>query len=322
MLILIILAVVWLVILRLDFSRLEPPSLGVTFSPSQAQWLGLDWRVVYQDILDNLQVKNLRLIAAWNQVERQAGQYDFSDLDWQVQEAAKRQARVLMVVGRRAPRWPECHIPDWAKDLSEPSQQEKILKFLEVTVNHLKNFDNIIIWQIDNEPFVKWFGHCPLPDPDFVAREIKLVRELDKRPILITDSGELSSWRKAAKAGDLFGTTLYRLVWNPRLGYWGYKYLLPPAFYRAKAWLNGLEADQVIISELQAEAWLPRGDQKTPLSEQRRSMNPDLLRANVDFARRTGFAPAYLWGAEYWYWLKGQGDETLLQAAREIFVKE
>lgn len=311
----------WVALLHQDFSRGQKPAVGVTFSQPHARWLGLDWRAVYLDILDNLRVRNLRLIAAWNQIEKAPGRYDFSDLDWQVSEARKRDAKILLVVGRRAPRWPECHIPDWAKNLSEQEQQEKALQFLEAVAAHYKEEQSIFMWQLDNEPFVEWFGECPLPDPKFIAREIKLVKMLDSRPVLITDSGELSWWTQAARAGDYFGTTMYRTVWGPMFGYLNYDYLLPPAFYTLRARFNGLPPERVIISELQAEAWLPRGDQNISLQEQRKSMSAKKLRANLDFARRTGFSTAYLWGAEYWYWLKERGDDSLLQAGKEIWAQ-
>ena len=42
--------------------------------------------------------------------------------------------------------------------------------------------------------------------PDFVAQEIALVRRLDQRPILLTDSGELSSWLPILQLpGEAFG---------------------------------------------------------------------------------------------------------------------
>ena len=322
--ILIILAILifgWLVILRLDFSRPEPQIIGATFSQPYAEWLGLNWREIYLNILDGLKVRDLRLIASWSEIEKQSSQYDFTDLDWQINEAAKRGARVLLVIGRRAPRWPECHIPSWAANLNEAEQQARVLKFLEAAVNHFKPFANIYMWQVDNEPFFKKFGICPPPDPDFISREIQLVKRLDNRPVLITDSGELSWWHEAARAGDFFGTTMYRVVWNPRFGYFNYRYIIPPAFYRAKAWLNKLDNDKVIISELQAESWLPNNDKNISLDDQRRSMNQRQLRENLDLARRTGFTTAYLWGVEYWYWLDNQGDDSLLKAGQAIWSK-
>jgi len=28
------------------------------------------------------------------------------------------------------------------------------------------------------------------------------------------------------------------------------------------------------------------------------------MRANIDFAKRTGFNEIYVWGVEWWYWMK------------------
>ena len=53
---------------------------------------------------------------------------------------------------------------------------------------------------------------------------------MDFRPVLITDSGELGWWRPASN-WVIFGTTLYRVVWNKYVAYWNYKYLIPPALY-------------------------------------------------------------------------------------------
>ena len=41
---------------------------GVTFFPKQAEDLGLDWRSVYIALLDDMQVKHLRLAPAWNTI--------------------------------------------------------------------------------------------------------------------------------------------------------------------------------------------------------------------------------------------------------------
>ncbi|MDP1709665.1 MAG: beta-galactosidase, partial [Candidatus Komeilibacteria bacterium] len=206
---------------RYDFSRADRPMVfGVTFSAPQAEYLGLDWRAVYLDMLDNLKVKNLRLLAYWNQIEETPNQFNFIDLDWQVAEAVKNNAKIIMTIGRRLPHWPECHSPEWTKDLSEKENQAEITAMIQAVVEHYKNQPGIVMWQVDNEPLVSWFGSCPEPDRDFVKKEIALVKSLDSRPVLITDSGELSSWVWAAHLGDYFGTTMYRVVWNKYIGYW------------------------------------------------------------------------------------------------------
>lgn len=309
-----ILVIIW----NLDFGR-GPLTLGVNFSQPQAQYLGLDWRKTYLAILDDLEVRNLRLQAYWSEIEKEPSQFNFADLDWQVQEAKKHQAKIIMVIGRRQPHWPECHSPAWTTFLSEKDTQKKILTMLEEVVKHYKKENSIVMWQVDNEPLVEWFGNCPKVDKEFINQEIALVKQLDLRPILITDSGELSWWYKAASLSDVFGTTVYRVVWNKSLGYLNYKYLLPPAFYSLKAKLAGIPLENSIISELQAEPWQKTDISLLSLEEQRKSFDADKFVANVEFAKRTGFSSAYLWGVEYWYWLKEtKGDDSLWWVAKKI----
>ena len=91
---------------------------GITFSQYFAEEMDLDWKQAYVAILDELGVKKLRLVAYWQYLEPEQGSYSFEDLDWQIQEADKRNAQVILAVGRKLPRWPECHVPIWSKDLN------------------------------------------------------------------------------------------------------------------------------------------------------------------------------------------------------------
>ena len=171
-------------------------TFGVTFSQIFAEDMGLDWQKTYRAILDDLRVRKLRLVAYWQKIEPRPGQYQFEDLDWQIKEADRRDAEVILAIGRKVPRWPECHIPDWAKNLSESEQQERILLLLTEIVKHYSGNETIKAWQVENEPFLSGFGICPKFDKRFLDKEIALVRQLnfDQRPIIVTASGELSSW--------------------------------------------------------------------------------------------------------------------------------
>jgi hypothetical protein len=173
---------------------------------------------------------------------------------------------------------------------------------------------------VENEPFVRFFGECPELSRDYFDKELALVRSLDpSRPILVTDSGEFSLWTAAASRGDIFGMTMYRKVHNPKYGY--VTYPLGPNYYRAKAWLARLVTGQerFIVAELQAEPWADGWVAHVPVREQYETMNPDLLREYVDFARRTGFREAYLWGVEWWYWLRESGEPDVWDTAVELF---
>lgn len=317
--ILFFLVIVIAIYFLLDFKRLDGMRLGVNFSEPQAKFLKLDWQKVYISILDDLKFRRLRLQAYWPEIEKESGKFDFTDLDWQVKEAKKRDAKIIMTIGRRQPHWPECHSPTWADGLPEKQADEKILAMLTQVVNHYKKESNIIMWQVDNEPLVSWFGKCPPPNEDFLKQEISLVKKLDFRPVLITDSGELSLWYKAAKLGDYFGTTMYSAVWSKYFGYVDYKYFFPPAYYNLKARLVGLMPESVVISELQAEPWQRVDLSQMTLAEQRRTFDAARLKSNVLFAERSGFSEAYLWGVEYWYWLKEtQHDDSVWQMAKSL----
>lgn len=305
-----------------DFKSKEKPIYGISFSQSYTQDLGLDWQKIYLAILDELKPKNLRLPAYWDKIESQIGEYNFSDLDWQLQEAQKRGISLILVIGRKLPRWPECHDPLWVRELTKEQGQEKVLILLKKIIERYKNLPNLSAWQIENEPLINWFGICPKADKEFLKREVALVKSLDGRPIIITDSGELSSWLKLANLPDILGITMYRIVWDKYLGYWSY-FFLPPAFYHYKADLIKIfypSIKKVIVTELQMEPW-PPGVRITDVSlkEQYKSFNLKRFKKNLKFSQRTGFSEFYLWGAEWWYWLKQQGDESIWQEAKKIW---
>jgi hypothetical protein len=297
-------------------------SFGVTFSKPFAQFMGIDWKETYLAIFDDLGVRKIRLMSYWNEIEPSKGVYLFADLDWQIEIAANRGAEIIVVLGQKQPRWPECHIPDWAEKLSKGGRQKEANEFVKKVVERYKDKKNIVVWQVENEPYFH-FGECPDMDKDFLDQEIALVRSLDNRPIMVTDSGELGYWYNAASRADILGTTLYRIVWNKNIGY--IKYPIPVSFYRIKAEFvrrfTGVK--KVIVAELQGEAWGSAMPSEMPLIEQYKSMDPEKFQAIVKYAKSTGFSESYFWGVEWWYWLKKvKGDGRMWQEAKKVFREE
>lgn len=319
---LVLTGLVWLVFNFTIFSPREDVHLGLTYSARYARDLGVDPHAAYLALLDQIGVKRLRLPVYWDQVEAQRGQYDFADLDWQIRVAHERQVEIILAIGQRTPRWPECHIPDWVGD-DTAVRQGALLKYLTEVVKYYRSENSVKVWQVENEPFLTRFGECPPLDAAFLDQEIALVHSLDSdRPVLLTDSGELSLWVRAASRGDRFGTTLYRKLWHPRFGY--ITYPIGPNFFRFKAWLVRLFTTQERFSviELQAEPWASGWVGNVSLEEQSRTMNAEQLAANVDYARRVGFQEIYLWGGEWWYWLKERhGDASVWEEAKILFAR-
>ncbi len=302
---------------RYDRPQME---LGVTFSKTYAEALEVDWRLLYLAMLDELDIKKLRLIAYWSEIEKEPGLYDFYDLDWQIERAKEYGVDVILAVGRRLPRWPECHEPAWVKTLPESDTRQRQLAYVRAVIEHYKNNTAITMWQIENEPFLSLFGECPDLDEKLLQQEIDLTRSIDQRPIMITDSGELSLWWRAGKQADVLGSTLYRVVWNKYTGY--FHHVFPPIWYYGRALFlkKFYDVDRVIVSELQAEPWIPEGWVKiVPFERQIESVDLRQIQANIDFARRSGFDEVYLWGVEWWYWLAQHEHPEFWQAAKNGF---
>lgn len=296
--------------------------LGVTFSMRYANDIGIDWRAAYLATMDDLGAKKIRIPIYWDLVEPREGEYDFSDLDWQMSEAQKRQAEIILVVGQKVPRWPECFIPEYLKN-DDAKRKDELIKFIDVAVARYRNNSAVKFWQVENEPFLK-FGECPSLDIDLLDREIATVRAADPtRKIIVTDSGELSLWMQAEKRADVFGTTMYRTIYSAKYGF--YTYPIGPRFFQFKYWMNRLLIGQknAIVIELQAEPWIAGWTTNQPLEKQFVSMNAERLKENVSFAKEVGFPEIYLWGVEWWYWLKvGQNHPEVWDTAKTMFQNQ
>ena len=320
--VLFLLYITWLFKFANNFPRaidLKAPKnfWGITYSKRFASYLNLDWRQTYTDILDDLGAKNIRLPIYWQDVEPSEGVYDFSEYDWMINEGAKRNAKFVLVVGRRLPRWPECHVPEWSKKYPEEIVREKLIVLMKTIVDRYKDRPEVVAWQVENEPMLDSFGICPKADPDWLRQEVALVKNSGKKPILITASGELSNWKQESKLGDVFGTTLYRVVWNPALGY--LRWPIPTWFYQQKLKRAGRDANKAIIAELQTEPWAPSTSlEKITLKEASKSFNISQFRGNLQYAINTGFSQSYLWGVEWWYLQKTRGNAELWEEAKML----
>jgi len=329
----ILIAILLVIVAILILANVRPPSAtgverwGVTFSHQFGIYTDIDWKDAYTDMLTELDPDVVRIPVYWNTIEEDEGSFDFSVYDLLIEEAKKHDTELVLAIGMRVPRWPECHIPEWARELPLAKQKEEVKDVIEKTINRYKHEEIISMWQVENEPFLPFFGDCPPPDGDQLAEEIDLVRLIDdSRPILVTDAGETGSWVFAARHGDVFGTTMYRIVWSELLSpYLGFiKYPFPPKFFWLKANIVHLlhgDDKEIINVELQAEPWGPEffHSYTRDLAEESPSMNLPQFYDNIEYARDVGFPTVYLWGVEWWYMLKEEYDDPRFwEAARDV----
>lgn len=310
----------------LAFSSLgqTPAELGVTYSPRYTRELGLNEKTTFIKILDDLKVKRIRIPVYWDEIEPFPQKLNFGSVDFYLFEAQKRQVEVILVIGHKQPRWPECFAPVWVSKLLPEDRGEKVLQLLAKEVTHFKQFPNVVAWQVENEPSLS-FGVCdPVNQQTFnlLKKEVEMVKGLDQRPVLITDSGELSLWTGSIIYSDWFGTTLYRTVWSKYFGVIDYP--LPPIFYSLKEKIvRGLTGKRglTIISELQAEPWIIKRARvvDTNVEEQAKLLPVAKLESNVRYAQEIGFSQIYLWGVEWWYYMAQNGHPQYLEYAKGLF---
>lgn len=320
----IILIVLGLYLLAYSSQKSPNQQIGVTFSTRYAKELGLDPQKTFDNITTDLKVKKIRLIVYWDEVETFPNTYQFHKMDYYLNQADESGAKVILVLGYKVPRWPECFAPPWVSGLTRDMRQAKILKLIKAEVEYFKKFPAILSWQVENEPLLR-YGVCDKASSltlKLLKKEIEIVKNQDSRPVVVTDSGELSSWLNTLGLADNFGTTLYRQVWDKYLG--NFQFPLPPAFYTLKDQLVRTilgKKGSTYVMELQAEPWLPerkRADEMA-LDEQLRLAPVSKLNEYILYAKQTNFSEIYLWGVEWWYYMDKLGHPEYLEYAKTIF---
>lgn len=293
-------------------SKVSEYDYGSTFSAKYARELGIDPEKTFDAMTDELGIKKVRLIAYWDDIESIQGQYDFSDLDWQMKKAEEKDLEVILTVGRRVPRWPECHTPKWAQEQDWTQKKESLLIYMKEVINRYKDYDSLKIWQIENEPFLTVYVPeiCGSElDKKLLDREIELVRQLDdrNRPVLTTDSGNLGTWSGAYKRGDIFGSTFYVYLSNETIG--GFRTIANHNFYKAKSLLFSLihGSRPTYLIEVSMEPWLTNSIPESTIEEQLEFMNIERLGEIIEMSAKTNFDEQYLWGVEWWYYLRVNG---------------
>jgi hypothetical protein len=298
-----------------------PLTAAVTFSIPQAESLELDWREVLAASLDDLGIRRYRIPAYWSRLEEHRGTYEWAEMDFQMDEIAKRNGKVLLSIGLKTPRWPECWWPDWAKNLPAAEEHAAQLAYMSAVVNRYREHPALEAWQIENEPTFH-FGICPKPDLAFFKKEIEHVHALNgKHPIVTTDSGELSTWIPAGSLVETLGVSVYRVVRVPWGWVWSYDWI-PPYWYARRAALVSPWVKNIFVSEFQMEPWFERHPLDTPLSEQIETFDINRMQKNFRFSEQMHINTIYFWGVEWWYWMKTHhSDDRFWNEAKGFFQK-
>ena len=302
----------------------QPLQLGVSFIPDYAQSLGVDPQAT-MDALLNIGVKQFRLVSYWSDMEQTPGHYDFTQLDWEFQKAEAAHAKVILTLGLRQPRWPECHMPGWASTEPTSVWQPQLESFMQAVVQRYQHSPALESYQLENEYFLQGFGTCTDFSRSRLVSEYDLVKKLDPaHPIIVGRSDNALGIAVGQPQPDEFSISVYRRVWDANLTHRYLEYPFPSWYYAFLAgWQKLVDHKDMMIGELQAEAWPANGKTipETTLAEQNKSLNATRLKDTVTFAKATGMRSIDLWGAEYWYYRQQVlHDPSLMNVAKQEFA--
>jgi Cellulase (glycosyl hydrolase family 5) len=298
----------------------DPQKFGVSFSIKQCRNFGLDPKQTMRWLIDEAGFRRFRLMSYWNEHEKEPGYYNFSELDWQIDLAARNGCLVTLCLGARQPRWPENHWPDWAWQAPASERSAALLRYITTVVERYKNRDVIISYQLENEALLAAFGTRSEVDRPRLRKEMQLVKKLDpKRPVIMSTS---NSWGLPFRRPipDIVGFSYYRIVFGRgryrRTPHW-------PWLDRARAsCIRLLHRRKSFIHELQLEPWGSDAIWKMNVPEQNKSMSVKHIATNVRLARKTRLYPIDLWGGEWWYWrLKQVKDPSIWLAVQQALTE-
>lgn len=295
----------------------ENYTFATSFSVKQASALGVDWRANYTALLDDLQIRQFRLMSYWDDTEPSRGQMQFADLDWQMDEASKRNAKVSLSIGLRQPRWPECHEPTWATTLTKEEWKQSLYDYIEIVINRYENHPALESFQLENEALAWWFGDCrEQPDADRIKEEFRLVKSWTNKPVWMSLSDQYGL-SVNEPIPDAYGYSLYLYVYNHIIPGTYINPSPPVWFHNARAFaLDKMHDKPFFLHELQLEPWGPQEIKKMTENEQNITMSPQQIRYNLEYARKLGFDQVYTWGSEWWYWRKVNGSDIAWETIR------
>jgi len=322
----------------------EKVNLGISFSERRAEYYGLDYQVAYRELLSK-HFSVIRLSTYWK--------YDlasnFRELDWMMRESAAANQDVILSVGMKGLGWPEFYFPDYLLDQSFGSgadlgSKQKLddatLEFIRGVVIRYKDNPSLLAWQVENEPLNHAGDSCWLIDPQFLAKEVGVVKGADTRKVVVnafTHFNMSVDWvsNNGCGAASIISFIQGGAVEDKALSVLGSGDTLGLDVYTVLAdknqGINRADSDwashagdiqasadrqekRAWATEVQAEPWinsLKEGDNNPNL------LPKDLVK-EVQQLKAQGFSYLLLWGAEYWLRQRDLGNSSWLETVQVI----
>lgn len=224
-----LLSLVWLI----QFDA-KDPLVGVTYTPTRAEQLGLDPHETFKNLLSEVRPQVVRIPLFWKDFEPARGTYKFTDIDWYLGEARAQNVSVIMSLGYRAADSIDCGVPAWLATGNAVDREVAQRNLLIVATAHFKTFENIIAWQIEGDTYDAQPPSCGPWTSDALGHQIDIVKAQDKRPVLLVAGQNTSSLTIASVAADDVGVSIARSY-------------VPPVYYYVQLRRAGLTQAQRLV---------------------------------------------------------------------------
>lgn len=324
------------------------PAYGVSYNFEQAVWLGLDGKKSFIDLISTYKFDWIRLPFFWDQMVDENGKLKIENLKFAVEEAGKRNIKIVIALGAKTPYFPEYHWPEGIRqkikfgetiDIKHPVAGD-ILEIDKRVVQELSSYKNISHWQIENEPLLANINNWKI-DKSLIEAEVKVVRENDpyRRPIILNHIGPAvfdRRWKsliEILRPGDVLGVNAYFKTQGVQL--FSFKFLGREVnigwpkwlVWPVQSWLflspdfGGVKKEveargiEFWVLEVQAEPYV-----RTLGDAQKNNFfyNPlDIGRVD-NFLRSYGVKSVGFWEADFWLYKAYNGDNSWLEAIGKI----
>jgi hypothetical protein len=293
---------------------------GATFSTKQAEHLNLDAEDALVKILHQLDLDVIRLCGYWDLIEPQQGIYRYKWLDRLINICEQSCTKVVLAIGRKVPRWPEFHEPDWFHQLGPENQNQVHKKIIRNLINKYQHKEIVEAFQIENEPFFNFGDKKSDYDQDQIKRMIRKFTEKTEKAIITTSPIHKFSLITERFATKKIGLNYYATTYNqPMSRYLSFSW--PYWFYLFRNKLLGwIDSDlELFIAELQAEPWGPDSSVIYDETEWKKSITPEKIKENFNKMERAGYKEIWFWGVEWWlYQQKYHQNSDFLRIGKSI----
>jgi hypothetical protein len=311
-------------------------NFGTTFSQLQCKYMNLNYQEALEAIL-NLPLQTIRVCAYWDEIEQSQNNYSFETLDHIINTTTQANKKIVLAVGMKSPRWPEFHIPQWAKEKYKDSthQQSEVQdlchEYTKKVFERYAHNESITHLQVENEPLNSLdVTNGRSISYEFLYDQLRLTTSFKKphQKILTTNAINIfpyqpgkpftAAFRFNIHNSDAFGVNVYTKIGIP---YGLYVQPFPWFYWKLKEWHEHATSSNTEswITELQSEPW-EHGSAVHTKKPVFPSASPSQTEKLTNKLISLGYRNILFWGCEYWYWHKKQGREEWWKKITDLVI--